>query len=265
MRLRTKHTYSEGFFELFQDGSYRSAQVIVPLVLQWVEPKRVVDVGCGVGLWLAVVKEHGIEDVLGIDGDYVSRETLRIPEEHFRAIDLEKPIELREKFDLAISMEVAEHIGPQYADTFVNSLTSLSSVVLFSAAIPFQGGTHHLNEQWPDYWVRRFEKRGYVVVDCIRKHVWENSDVEPWYAQNTVLFVRETELPNYPALERERTLSSMQMLSVVHPALWVNAHTGFEQRIVRSMRKTTDIVRSGAGRVKARVLRGMRARDQDSV
>ena len=104
--------------------------------------------------------------------------------------DLAQPLQIDRRFDLALSLEVAEHLPPECGSEFVQTLTDLSSVILFSAAIPFQGGTDHLNEQWPEYWADRFDARGYVPIDCIRRRIWRNEDVEWWYAQNLMFFVR---------------------------------------------------------------------------
>ncbi len=63
--------YTKSFYEEIRNGSVRSAEVIVPLVLDLLHPSSVVDVGCGDASWLAVFQKLGIEDVFGIDGDYV--------------------------------------------------------------------------------------------------------------------------------------------------------------------------------------------------
>ncbi|MBA3441204.1 MAG: hypothetical protein H0T92_15175 [Pyrinomonadaceae bacterium] len=142
---------------------------------------------------------------------------LQIPVEDFLKFDLQKPLRLDRQFDLVVSLEVAEHLPSQCAETFTDSLVSLGEIVLFSAAIPFQGGTHHVNEQWPDYWVKIFQERGYVAIDCIRKRVWQNPNVEWWYAQNILLFVKENCLENYPALKAEFEKTNPSQLSIVHP------------------------------------------------
>lgn len=164
--------YSPEFFAKLRDRARRSAREIVPRILRWVEPASVIDVGCGVGTWLAVFREYGIQNVHGIDGDYVDRRMLDLPEVQFHATDLSRPFEIEPQFDLALCLEVAEHLPTESAGTLVRSLVRLSPVVLFSAAIPFQGGTHHVNEQWPEYWARLFGKEDYVVIDCLRKDLW---------------------------------------------------------------------------------------------
>src|SRR5918999_372999 len=176
-------SYTKEFYNAQKEGSRRSAEIIIPLVLALVKPQSVIDVGCGVGTWLSVFKKLGVEDVFGIDGEHVDRSMLEIPGEQFLALDLSRPIQIDRQFDLVVSLEVAEHLPKQCAKTFVESLTKLGSVSLFSAAIPFQGGTCHVNEQWPDYWANYFRENDYEVIDCIRKRVWQNDKIEWWYSQ----------------------------------------------------------------------------------
>ena len=209
--------YDERFFEELREGARRSARVIVPLLVDRLRPRSVVDVGCGLGTWLAVFRENGIADVVGIDGDYVDRARLEIPSENFLPHDLTEVLRLERRFDLAISLEVAEHLPARSAATFVDSLTFLSPFVVFSAAIPFQGGTNHVNEQWPDYWAELFEARGFAPVDCIRREVWSNDDVEWWYAQNILLFVEETRLGAPPGGGMPFPRTPRTQLALVHP------------------------------------------------
>lgn len=209
--------YREQFYQNQRQGSRQSANEIIPLVLALIQPKSVIDVGCGVGAWLSVFKAYGVEEILGIDGDYVERNNLEIPEEQFLAHDLSQPIHMNRQFDLVVSLEVAEHLTRECAEIFINSLTSLGSVMLFSAAIPFQGGTHHVNEQWPDYWVNLFQKKQYTVIDPLRKRIWENDDVEWWYAQNILMFVKQDHLEHHVLLKREYENTNATQLSLVHP------------------------------------------------
>jgi SAM-dependent methyltransferase len=194
-------TYDRGFYDDQMGGSYRSASVIVPMVLEHVPASSVCDIGCGAGTWLCVFLKNGVREVVGVDGAYVPPDYLRIPQASFRAADLRNAFDLGRTFDLAVSLEVAEHLPAIRAENFVATLTRLAPVVLFSAAIPNQGGTDHVNEQWPDYWERLFAARGYVAIDAIRPAVWENDDVEWWYRQNTLLYVDGERLASYPRLQ----------------------------------------------------------------
>jgi SAM-dependent methyltransferase len=199
-----------------------SAEVIVPIAIKLVQPMSVIDVGCGDGTWLSVFAEHGIGDFIGIDGKWVDEKLLRISKEHFITRDLTKPFRINRKFDLVVSVEVAEHLPKQCAEAFVNTLVSLGSVVLFSAAIVLQGGTNHVNEQWPDYWMKLFSKRGYVLVDAIRRKVWQRPDVAYWYAQNTVMYVEKESLSKYALLKTEYNSTYPAQISIVHPGLYLS-------------------------------------------
>lgn len=209
--------YIETFYRQLRDGCARSAEVIVPIVLALLPIRSVVDVGCGEGAWLAAFRKFGVEDILGIDGDYVDRKALQIPAEWFRAADLSSSWSLDRTFDLAVSLEVAEHLPVECAAMFVESLTRLAPAVLFSAAIPFQGGTNHFNEQWPEKWAALFQEQGYVCVDAIRRRVWHNEAVEPWYAQNALLFIAPTLLSANAGLRGEFERTNLDQLSLVHP------------------------------------------------
>ena len=222
--------YTKGFYELQRNGATRSAEVIVPLVMQLLAVQSVVDVGCGDGSWLAVFRRLGINETLGMDGEYVERRVLQIPADRFRATDLTKSFALTSTFDLAISLEVGEHLPANCAAAFVEDLTRLAPAILFSAAIPHQGGVDHVNEQWPDKWAALFAKHGFLPVDCIRKRVWRNDAVEWWYAQNTLLFVKPEVLQRNAALKAEYEQSSGELPRLVHPKRYLELAERAEQQ-----------------------------------
>jgi SAM-dependent methyltransferase len=204
------------------DTSKPSAEVIVPLVLQLLKVNSVIDVGCGVGTWLSVFKEYGVDDLFGLDGDWVDQRLLQIPQKCFMVTDLKEPINIDRHFDLVVSLEVAEHLPKERAESFVKDLTKLGQVILFSAAIPTQGGVSHVNEQWPDYWANYFSKNNFVAVDTIRKSVWNNEKVAIWYAQNVLLFVDRDFLEMHEALKSAFVGTPLGQLSVVHPYFFVD-------------------------------------------
>ena len=215
--------YDEEWFKDEVKLARSSAEAIVPLVIELIAPASVIDLGCGAGYWLAAFARHGLHDHVGVDGDWVPSEMLEIDAERFIAARLDQPFKLDREFDLAVSLEVAEHLPELAARTFVESVVGLAPCVLFSAAIPHQGGVHHRNEQWPQYWAQLFAGQGYVVVDAIRPRIWTVSDVAFWYRQNTFIYARPDVLAAHPllALARERTHESMS--AIVHPALFVRA------------------------------------------
>jgi SAM-dependent methyltransferase len=221
MSKRGMQTYTKEFYEKVMGNSLASAREIVPLILRLIQPGRVIDVGCGRGDWLSVFSESGVGHVLGVDGDWVDRNTLFIPPECFLARDLAEPLRLNAGFDLALSLEVAEHFPAEFATAFVGSLAALASVIVFSAAIPFQGGTNHLNEQWPDYWAGLFRAQGFVTIDCLRRHIWQNENVSWWYAQNLLIFARLEYLETNSVLKQEYENNLENPLSVVHPRVFL--------------------------------------------
>jgi SAM-dependent methyltransferase len=200
---------------------------VVPAILELVHPQSVVDVGCGTGGWLASFQAAGVQKILGIDGDYVDRSQLAFAPSDFHPADLTQALRVEDKFDLAMSLEVAEHLPATIAVDFVASLCRMAPVVLFGAAIPFQGGNNHVNEQWPEYWQAVFARQGYVAVDCLRWRFWQDSLVSWYYSQNMVLYVREQCLEDYPALASHRLPPGATLHRLVHPERYLStAHIG---------------------------------------
>lgn len=230
--------YNKGFFERTQPASRLSAGVIVPIMIELIRPSCVVDVGCGTGEFLRIFEDKGVQEILGVDGMYVDRSQLAIPQECFRAIDLRRPFTLEKTYDLAVSLEVAEHLEPAAAPDFIESLTHLAPVILFSAAIPLQNGYHHVNEQWPDYWARLFEARGFQPVDALRKRIWQNRRVEDYYRQNILLFCNEQALSSNEVLLKEFRATNADMLSLVHPDLFIRKRDTREAKIMQSVKNT---------------------------
>ena len=168
-----------------------AAEEIVPVLMEWFNQKSVVDVGCGLGTWLFVFKSHGVQEILGIDGTHLDTEIIVIDHKELLLTDLEQPFGDLRKFDLALSLEVAEHLSDASSDLFVESLTKLSDIIIFSAAIPNQGGQNHINEQWIGYWQSKFAKHHFIFTDEIRPLFWNNEKIEWWYKQNMVIAIKE--------------------------------------------------------------------------
>jgi hypothetical protein len=214
-----KRPHGLDFAERLREHSLASARAVVPLVLDLMSVRSVCDVGCGIAPWLRVFREFGIDDILGLDGDYVDRELLHIPADRFIASDLTKPIKLDRRFDLAISLEVAEHLPQNRAAGFVRDLTALAPVVLFSAAIPGQGGAHHVNEQWQSYWAHLFGVEGYLPADVIRPSIWDDDTILWWYRQNIMIYCAENMLVVYPKLACAISRKGV-VRSYIHPHLY---------------------------------------------
>lgn len=213
--------YTEEFYKYLQNSSRESAKEIIPILWEFLQPKTVIDVGCGTGTWLAEFKEFGVEYILGIEGDWVDLEMLEIPADNFLAFDLNQPLQIDRKFDLVVSLEVAEHLPPEGAKIFVNSLVNLGPVILFSAAVPLQGGTNHLNEQWPDYWAKLFQEQGYAAIDSLRPKIWQNDKVKWYYAQNILVFADREYLATNRDLQKQADRTNILQLALIHPELYL--------------------------------------------
>lgn len=213
--------YDQEFFKKQEQGSFTSAEDIVPTILNLAQPQSVIDIGCGNGAWLSAFAKCGIRDFRGVDGDYVDPQMLLIPKDAFSSYDLSRPYHAERTYDLALSLEVAEHLPLASAEIFVDSLVRLAPVIVFSAAIPFQHGTHHVNEQFQTFWAERFEARGLLTVDFIRGKIWNNPRVMWWYAQNMLMYVRPEVLESRPLIKQAYERTHRQQLSIIHPEAYV--------------------------------------------
>ena len=183
-----EHQYNHDFYDYIDAGSRRSARAVARLLLPEMTIASLLDVGAGHGAWAAEWMAAGVKDVIAVDGDYVAMEQLAIPAGNFVAHDLATPLDLQRKFDLVQTLEVAEHLPHAKADLFVDNLVAHGDVILFSAAVPHQGGEHHVNEQPPEYWRTKFAKRGYAVFDFIRPALADRHDVMDWYRFNSYVY-----------------------------------------------------------------------------
>lgn len=168
-------------------------RLIVPMIIDLFSPHSVVDVGCGLGTFLHVFAENGIDDIFGMDGSWVNYDLLsqNIPLDKFKTVDLENVVTLNRKFDIALCLEVAEHLPKECANNLVETLTQLSDIIIFSAAVPNQGGQNHVNEQWPSYWENIFEKYDFKMYDILRYRMWDNPNIFRWYKQNMFVVARK--------------------------------------------------------------------------
>jgi SAM-dependent methyltransferase len=235
--------YTESYFREINDASRSSASVVVPLVMDLLQPKSVVDFGCGLGEWAQLFKTLGAVDVIGVDGVHVNVDDLAISAVEFVPADLTLPIDLGRQFDLAVSLEVAEHLPENAAGQFVATLTRHAPVILFSAAIPNQGGEHHINEQWPNYWAAYFASHGFKAFDVLRHRVWKNSRVEWWYAQNIMIYATADPLDRLIE-DGHSAIEPTEILPLVHPQNY--ARQLWTQKVLSACLDLTKVVPVGS-------------------
>ena len=183
--------YNQTYHTEIEESARRSAETVIRMLIQLFNPSSVADIGCGRGTWLAEWQRQGVTTILGIDGGDQDKSRLLISPDYFQEYDLNKPYRTDKRFDLATCLEVVEHLSPASADTIVQTLTRLADIIVFSAAIPNQGGFQHINEQWPAYWAEKFEAQGFVFADGLRWHLMPFTEVSWWYRQNLFVVIRQ--------------------------------------------------------------------------
>ena len=218
--MAVSHAYNDIYYRYINQGSLRSARLLLPLISRYFLVRSVVDFGAGQGAWLRAWEDLGTHDVTGLDGEYVNRSSLLVDANRFVAADLTKPIRLNRTFDLVQSLEVAEHLPAAAASTFIDNLVAHGSVVLFSAAAPGQGGEHHVNERPYSCWRDLFHERHYTALDMIRPVLARDVRVEPWYRYNSFVFVKDDLLPLLPAELRRLQILPNQDIADVSPPLY---------------------------------------------
>lgn len=228
--------YNEQFYNEQKSGSFISASIVLPKIFNhFSNIKKVVDVGCGVGTWLSVCKENNC-DILGLDGNELPASARLISEREFKNTDLNQAINLNQKFDLAISLEVAEHLNPERSETFVKDMCKMSDLILFSAAIPGQDGTYHINCKWQSSWISLFEQEGFAVYDLLRSEIWNDSRVEWWYSQNILIFVKRSNSELVSQAESWKKQNEMKgpLYDIVHPRAFESHHYAPKLNIVKA-------------------------------
>jgi hypothetical protein len=210
--------YGVEFHDSLWAESAACARLVLPRVFALWRPKSIIDIGCGAGPWLSVAGEEGIDELVGVDVPAAADATHRYGGMRFVPSDISQPLpDVGGPFAMAMSIEVAEHLPATSADTFVETLTGLAPVVLFSAAYPGQHGIGHINVQWPSYWAERFAARGFEAREITRLDTWKDPECPNVLRTGLLLFV-SAEAPDVL-----RSLPAPVMLDVIPPDMWEQA------------------------------------------
>lgn len=221
--------YNDAFYEDQAKFSYQSAQIVLKYVFEHlVSATSLLDIGCGTGSWLSAATKLGVKNILGLDSSSSAANKLMIDKKNWKQTDISQPISLHRKFDLAMSMEVAEHINVDLHECFINNLTRHADTIIFSAALPYQGGTGHQSENWPQYWAALFSEKGYDCYDIIRHNIWNNPKIQFWYKQNIFIFAKQSLRSSF---NKRNLFHTNNIMSLIHPEmyLWSMARNNTEQ------------------------------------
>ena len=188
------HIYDEKFFQNTIKLEADSAEAAAQILIKYFQPKSVVDIGCGCGIYLQHFQAAGIE-ILGYDGAPAAI-TASLVGAKIKLHDLSQPLKLDKKFDLVLCFEVAEHLEESAADILAQSLIDLGDTIAFTAATPGQGprSIGHINEQLPEYWIEKFKKHNFILqtelTEKIRQEMIEQNVVW-WITKNLMIFKKK--------------------------------------------------------------------------
>ena len=182
-------SYPADVHRAHSDMTDQSARLVMAHLMPIFEVGSIVEIGCGNAHWTRAGLELGASDHLVADGPWTDLSDLLVSADRFVPVDLTRPLALGRRFDLAICLEVAEHVPSDHAESLIDGLAGTADVVLFGAAIPYQGGYGHINEQRPSWWRDKFVRRGFAPYDLVRPKFWENASVHYWYRQNAFVYV----------------------------------------------------------------------------
>lgn len=202
------------------DTRDRSQEMVLKALHDMIPFASAADFGTGRGSWLKAAIGMGVSDVHGYDIPEIPIEQRQFPADRFTAADLGQPLRPGRRFDLAISTEVAEHLPREQAATFIANIAQASDFVLFSAAIPYQGGAGHVNENWVEYWVKMFQAHGFSCFDILRARFWNQAAIRSYYRQNLLILARGDAAERLTAQGHAPT---DHPLSLVHPEQYLKA------------------------------------------
>lgn len=244
--LAPPHSHLTEHRQLLKQNRYAAARVF-EILDQLLRIDSVLDLGCGIGTWMQAAQAKPGRGTLGVEIETFNANDLLVPEATILHMSLGRPIDLRRKFDLVLCLETAEHLPPEDAAQLVANCARHSGVILFSAAIPGQGGLNHVNEQPPEYWQKLFDRAGFEVVDLLRPRLWCDTGIPAWYRQNMLLFVDRQATSTFEKL-RSESGKVQAPLHRAHPDL-----LEWQARELARLKPATEPETSGPPEVKGRV------------
>lgn len=204
--------YNNTFYDIIREGCISSARKVIADFKAFDQHSlaSVIDVGCGEGHWGAEFARQ-----FNCDLTFIDKDGFESPHRCYKGTWLQVDMATEDfpdvdRHSLAICLELAEHLPESRADDLVKFLVACSDQILFSAAIPGQGGLGHINEQWPNYWINRFNDLGYWADPLGVVH-WGDIEVEPWYQQN---------LYHLHKMRGDDVCVRQNIIPTIHPAFW---------------------------------------------
>ncbi len=186
-------TYDRNFFE--DEASYRyftdkQIDAFAEEITVRLQPHTAIDLGCGMGMYLLALRNRGVK-VIGFDASLYAAQNVN-PEVPIFVADLTRPFRSNQQWDVAICFEVAEHLPYSRTSILVETLCSLSNIILFTAAGPNQPGIDHLTLQPKSFWDRLYQQNGFLLEKKLTQQFLDflNSIEAPdWFCNNFSIYV----------------------------------------------------------------------------
>lgn len=187
--------YPESFYSSVTKRAQASSEIVAEILQDVLKPRSIIDVGSGEGAWINTMSHRfpSALDLTAIDlqphrSEYFEQLSSSKLNFEFILRDFEKDHTLpNQNYDLAICLEVLEHLQTQTAEQLAAEFAKNCSVLIFSAAVKGQGGTGHINENSLDYWIRLFQQNDFIALDILRPKLARNKQVPDYYKQNMIL------------------------------------------------------------------------------
>lgn len=220
--MKQHFKYSRKFYSSVDDRAGATAEEVFKVINMYLRTESILDVGCGSGAWLEAGFKLGVKRATGVDlwssievvennpnlKPNIADNTLKLIVRDFVEDSTTEFI----KSDLAMCLEVVEHLPEHVGRNLVQRLTESANFIVFSGAQPGQGGTYHINEQPLTYWVEEFKKYGFNVYDPFRLTLQNQSNLPRFYALNTLLFVNQNAIESSDLLLNVDQLQACRVL-----------------------------------------------------
>jgi hypothetical protein len=184
--------YSAAFHKAIESDELPQAVRLANYIQTYIKPYVFYDFGCSTGLYLREVKKRlPMIESKGFEFSEEAIATALCPD--IIKTDLTVPLFFGKKSNtLGLCLEVLEHIDDSFWREVLTNLTNHCDILIFSAALPGQGGTGHINCRPRIDWIRRFHELGWVVDADATQHLvgyMKQGLHMGWFVANALVFI----------------------------------------------------------------------------